>query len=149
MQYIFFREVLVNFLEVLRFPDVRCLYPCYGIDGPMTRNIECTASAHVCTCCTNPTMHQSYFPHNIPFCSRNVHSCAHFCYKMVHCETCFGCIMGFVRRVYGCYPDWHSRPVMWHHQRRGIKFPRKDSVPSRSLTNQEGISKTRIKSMRC
>ena len=25
--------------------------------------------------------------HNAPFCSRNVHMCAHFCYKMVHCGT--------------------------------------------------------------
>ena len=29
--------------------------------------------------CTSP------ISHNAPFCNRNVHMCAHFCYKMVHC----------------------------------------------------------------
>ena len=33
---------------------------------------------------TNPTMHQKK-SHNASFCSRNVHPCAHFCYKMVFC----------------------------------------------------------------
>ena len=32
--------------------------------------------------------------HNAPFCSRNVHTCAHFCYKMVHCGTWQWCIGG-------------------------------------------------------
>ena len=27
----------------------------------------------------------STISHNVPFCNRNVHICAHFCYKMVHC----------------------------------------------------------------
>ena len=26
-----------------------------------------------------------WISHNAPFCNRNVHTCAHFCYKMVHC----------------------------------------------------------------
>ena len=26
--------------------------------------------------------------HNVLFCNRNVHTCAHFCYKMVHCGIC-------------------------------------------------------------
>ena len=26
--------------------------------------------------------------HNAPFCNRNVHTCAHLCYKMVHCGIC-------------------------------------------------------------
>ena len=26
--------------------------------------------------------------HNAPFCNRNAHTCAHFCYKVVHCEIC-------------------------------------------------------------
>ena len=40
--------------------------------------------------------------HNIPFCNRNVHICAHFCYKMVHCWIFIWCIVGFVRYIY-CY----------------------------------------------
>ena len=27
---------------------------------------------------------------DIPFCHRNMHVCAHFCYKMVHCGACWG-----------------------------------------------------------
>ena len=38
--------------------------------------------------------------HNAPFCNRNVHMCAHFCQKMVHCGIWDRCIMGFVRLVY-------------------------------------------------
>ena len=39
-------------------------------------------------------------PHNAPFCNRNVHMCAHFCYKMMHCWVLDLCIMGFVQQVY-------------------------------------------------
>ena len=46
---------------------------------------------------TCPTMHQS---HNAPYCNRNVHMRAHFCYKMVHRGIFFWCIAGFVRWVY-------------------------------------------------
>ena len=38
--------------------------------------------------------------HNATFCNRNVHMCAHFCYKMVHCGIFVWCILGFVRWVY-------------------------------------------------
>ena len=38
--------------------------------------------------------------HNAPFCNRNVHTCAHFCYKMLHCGIWHRCILGFVRWVY-------------------------------------------------
>ena len=38
--------------------------------------------------------------HNTPFCNRNVHTCAHFCYKMVHCGLWNWCIVGFVQQVY-------------------------------------------------
>ena len=40
--------------------------------------------------------------HNAPFCNRNVHMCAHFCYKMVHCGIFVWCIMGFVLWLH-CY----------------------------------------------
>ena len=38
--------------------------------------------------------------HNATFCNRNVHTCAHFCYKMLHCGIFVWCIVGFVRLVY-------------------------------------------------
>ena len=40
--------------------------------------------------CTSP------ISHNAPFCNRNVHICAHFCYKMVHCVIFVWCIVGLV-----------------------------------------------------
>ena len=43
--------------------------------------------------CTNP------ISHNAPLCNKNVHICAHFCYKMVHCGIFVQCIVGFVRWV--------------------------------------------------
>ena len=41
--------------------------------------------------CTNAS-------HNAPFCNRNVHKCAHFCYKMVHCGIWDWCIVGFMQQ---------------------------------------------------
>ena len=38
--------------------------------------------------------------HNATFCNRNEHTCAHFCYKMLHCGIWHICILGFVRWVY-------------------------------------------------
>ena len=38
--------------------------------------------------------------HNAPLCSRNVHMCAHFCYKMVHCGICVKCIVGISEWIY-------------------------------------------------
>ena len=49
--------------------------------------------------------HKSYnecirlITHSAPFCNRNEHTCAHFCYKMVHCGTWNWYIMGFVKQV--------------------------------------------------
>ena len=37
---------------------------------------------------------------NAPFCNRNVHMCAHFSYKMVHCGILDQWIVGCVRQVY-------------------------------------------------
>ena len=42
----------------------------------------------------------SHISQNAPFCNRNVHMCAHFCYKMVHSGILVWCIVGFVRWVY-------------------------------------------------
>ena len=38
--------------------------------------------------------------HNALFCSRNVHTSAHFCYKMVHCGIWDWCMVGFVEQFY-------------------------------------------------
>ena len=42
----------------------------------------------------------SLVSHNALFCNGNVHMCAHFCYRMVHCDIFVWCIVGFVRWVY-------------------------------------------------
>ena len=44
--------------------------------------------------CTSP------ISHNASFCNRNVHMCAHFCYKIVHCGIFVWCTVGFVRWFY-------------------------------------------------
>ena len=38
--------------------------------------------------------------HNAPFRNRNVHTRAHFCYKILHCGIFVWCIVGFVRWFY-------------------------------------------------
>ena len=37
--------------------------------------------------------------HNTPFCSRNAHTCTHFCYKMVHCRIWDWCVVGFLQQL--------------------------------------------------
>ena len=49
--------------------------------------------------------------HNAPFCNRNVHTCAHFCYKVVHCGMYDWCIVGFVQQAY--YLIVPIRRVWW------------------------------------
>ena len=55
--------------------------------------------------CTSPTSH------NALFCNRNVHMCAHFCYKLVHCGI-FDALWDLWN---GCY---RQRPcyvqMLWH-----------------------------------
>ena len=38
--------------------------------------------------------------HNAPLCNRNVHTCAHFCYKVVHCGVWDCCIVGLLQQIY-------------------------------------------------
>ena len=45
------------------------------------------------THCTNPSTHQSDI-HYASFCNRNEHTCAHFCYKMVHYGIFVSCLTG-------------------------------------------------------
>ena len=44
--------------------------------------------------------------HNAPLCNRNVHTCAHFCYKVVHCGIFAWRIMEFVRWIYSNESLW-------------------------------------------
>ena len=46
--------------------------------------------------------------HNAPFCKRNVHTCAYFCYNMVHYGILNWCIVGFVQQVYTTYIHMQS-----------------------------------------
>ena len=39
-------------------------------------------------------------------CNRHVHTCAHFCYKMVHCGICDQCIVGFVHNFVSEMGPW-------------------------------------------
>ena len=47
--------------------------------------------------------HIQHISHNAPFCYRNVHICAHFCYKLVHCGIWDWRLVGCVQQpaVYG------------------------------------------------
>ena len=59
-----------------------------------TLHLCCYMSICQLTHLTNPTMHHT----NIPQCTiwnRNVNTCAHFCYKMLHCGKWHRCILGF------------------------------------------------------
>ena len=57
----------------------------------------------------NSTMHWTNIP-QCTFCNRNVHTCAHFCYKMVHCGIQEWCMVGSVQLVYRYQIQlWHQR----------------------------------------
>ena len=44
--------------------------------------------------------------HNAPLRNRNVHTCAHFCCKKVHCGMRYWCIVGFAQQVYLAHQQW-------------------------------------------
>ena len=46
---------------------------------------------------------QTNISYNALFCNRNVHMCAHFCYKILNCRIVVKCVMGFVKWVYWGY----------------------------------------------
>ena len=46
-----------------------------------------------------PAGPNSPISHNAAFCNRNVHTCAHFCHKMLHCGIFVCYIVGFVKWV--------------------------------------------------
>ena len=47
--------------------------------------------------CIKPKQRIRQISHNAPFCNRNVHTRAHFCYKMMHCGIWDWCIVEFVQ----------------------------------------------------
>ena len=61
---------------------------------------------------TSPTLH------NAPFCNRNVHRCAHFCYKMVHCGIfvmrCGVCEAGLFILLFSVHSIiGNIQPILW------------------------------------
>ena len=55
--------------------------------------------------------------HNAPLCNRNVHTCAHFCYKVVHYGIWDCCIVGFLQQVYRLCTGIiaaHNWPIIAH-----------------------------------
>ena len=56
---------------------------------------------------------------NASLCNRNVHTCAHFCHKVVHCGIWHRCIVEFVRLAY-CFYWW----IFFYVDARSIiKYP--------------------------
>ena len=68
----------------------------------------------------------SQISHNVSFCDRNVDTCAHFCYKMVHCGIWDWCIFYLCKRsfveercdvrhvqIQSGGMDWENCPHYW------------------------------------
>ena len=53
--------------------------------------------------------------HNVSFCDRDVHTCAHFCYKIAYCGIFVECIVEFVQLVYRkkCQQGWFHNDFRW------------------------------------
>ena len=62
-----------------------------------------------------------YISHKAPFCNRNVHMCAHFCYKVVHCGIFVWCIVGFVQQVYWSIPNNNKPKQSINHVRNPLE----------------------------
>ena len=84
---------------------------CQHNHAPVSGIISCLSVWLWWTYLTNPTIHQ--ISHDAPFCNRNVHTCAHFCYKVMHCGLWDWCIVGFVQQIY-CKSIW-AAGTWWHH----------------------------------
>ena len=71
--------------------------PCYWLNGQQ-KQVDGAAASSIDPLkipqCTRTICH------NAPLCNRNVHMCAHFCYKVVHCGTFGRRIIEFVRWIY-------------------------------------------------
>ena len=81
-------------------------------------------------------MHQTDIPESTTLCNGNVHICAYFCYKVVHCGIWNWCIAGFVTSILPCCGisykgpiemNWHwvsakhqeaEDPLQWHNNER-------------------------------
>ena len=69
--------------------------------------------------------------HNAPLCNRNVHTCAHFCYKVVHCRIWDRCIVGFVR----CILTHSNASPYTYGQNLIITFPADGIAPNGARSN--------------
>ena len=87
-----------------------------------------TSSWKGISCGSNRTISQisqctKRISHYAPFCNRNVHTCAHFCYKVVNCGIWDWCIVECVRQVHcrlNCEWQGHVTPSRITSQIRSI-----------------------------
>ena len=61
-------------------------------------SVHAFMNPHKATDLPHKSLNATDISHNILFCNRNVHTCAHFCYKTVHCEIreCGICATGLL-----------------------------------------------------
>ena len=64
--------------------------------------------------CTSP------ISHNAPFCNRNVHLYANFCYKIVYCGIFVWCIVGFVQemQLWRIWVNWVGMLRNWKNHNK-------------------------------
>ena len=56
------------------------------MDPPICYSYVEALLMHLFVCCNGSISQIWQTSHNAPFGKRNMHTCAHYCYKMVHCE---------------------------------------------------------------
>ena len=108
---------LFNFDECRFIYEIVAIYgwPCMHTFGMRVRNLKLHASHIRISTHTQCNWLVAQIPqrnspisHNVTFSNRNVHMCAHFCYKMVHSGTFVWCPVGYVRWVYSA-PTYGSQ----------------------------------------
>ena len=90
---------------------------------------------------------------NAPFCNINLHTCALFCYKMVHCQICDYFFEGFVQMVYWWWNSIGSgnglcqisdkvlpQPMVIYSQSGSIDSLQPNQARQRLLTNKYVIT---------
>ena len=84
--------------EWLASSDMKaCLMESWGWQGMLHQPWACNGPiSHIPQCI-------GQISHNAPFCNRNVHIYAHFCYKMVHCGIWDWCVHHGINDEFGLY----------------------------------------------
>ena len=100
--------------SLIRYSHSVCIQYCFDVVALYFMPNSCQLCTHVLQGCFTDTwaimiynrpisqipQYIRQISHNASFCNRNVHMCAHFCYKMVHCGIWDWCIVGLVQKVY-------------------------------------------------